>query len=83
MHEEPEVDFGANDEGFMIKNFGEPVKEASLTNTKMLRDNIYHINYPAPHDHEITINVSPCLPFYVPCPILFVHCCVKDENFID
>ncbi|EXB81235.1 Zinc finger protein CONSTANS-LIKE 14 [Morus notabilis] len=56
VHEEPEVDFGANDEGFMIKNFGELVKEASLTNTKMLGDNIYHINFPAPHDHEITIN---------------------------
>lgn len=55
--EEPEVAFGANDAGFTIKNFGELMREASLTNTKMLRD-VYHINCMSAHD-DMATNVSP------------------------
>ncbi|GMN49325.1 hypothetical protein TIFTF001_018487 [Ficus carica] len=53
--EEPEVAFGANDVGFTIKNFGELMREASLTNTKMLRD-VYHINCMSAHDDMATNN---------------------------
>jgi hypothetical protein len=58
-HEEPgtlEVAYGANDAGFMIKNFGELFKDTSLTNTKMLGD-MYQMNYPITHD-DMAFNVS-------------------------
>ncbi|KAI5351857.1 hypothetical protein L3X38_004748 [Prunus dulcis] len=51
-HEESgplEVTYGSNDSGFMIKNFGELMKETSLTDTKMFRD-LYQMNCPVGHD---------------------------------
>ncbi|PON91828.1 Zinc finger-domain containing protein [Trema orientale] len=54
VHEEPEAAYGVNDAGFVIKNFGELMKEGSLTNTKMFRD-IYQLNCPVAHD-DMTIN---------------------------
>ncbi|KAH0991983.1 hypothetical protein GBA52_003466 [Prunus armeniaca] len=51
-HEESgplEVTYGSNDSGFMIKNFGELMKETSLTDTKMFRD-MYQMNCPVGHD---------------------------------
>ncbi|KAL4638520.1 hypothetical protein ACB092_03G152500 [Castanea dentata] len=51
-HEEPgtlEVAYGGNDAGFMIKNFGELLKESSLPNAKILGD-MYPMNCPVTHD---------------------------------
>lgn len=65
-HEESsplEVAYGANDAGFMIKNFGELMKETSLTSSKILRD-IYQINCGMEHD-DILFNVSPACSLYL------------------
>lgn len=59
-HEETgtlEVAFGANDAGFMIKNFGELMKETSLTDTKLLGD-LYQMNCHIAHEN-MAYNVSP------------------------
>ena len=61
VDEELEAAYGANEEGFMIKNFGELTKEASLTNAKILRD-VYQFNCPVTHDDMIN-NVSPASIF--------------------
>ena len=58
-HEESsplEVAYGANDEGFVIKNFGELMKGTSLTSSKILGD-IYPINCTMEHD-DMLFNVS-------------------------
>jgi len=52
-----EIEYGANDAGFVIKNFGEPMKETSLTNTKML-GNMYQMNCSIVHDDMASFNVS-------------------------
>ena len=52
-----EIEYGANDAGFVIKNFGEPMKETSLTNTKML-GNMYQMNCSIVHDNMAPFNVS-------------------------
>ncbi|KAK0573804.1 hypothetical protein LWI29_013848 [Acer saccharum] len=46
---------GANDAVFMIKNFGELMKEASLSNTEMFGD-IYQMNCPITHDDIASFN---------------------------
>lgn len=51
-----EVAYCSNDAGFMIKNFGELMKETSLTSSKILGD-IYQINCPMGQD-DMTFNVS-------------------------
>ncbi|KAJ6934091.1 zinc finger proteinNSTANS-LIKE 15-like isoform X1 [Populus alba x Populus x berolinensis] len=50
-----EIEYGANDAGFVIKNFGEPMKETSLTNTKML-GNMYQMNCSIVHDDMAPFN---------------------------
>lgn len=52
-----EIEYGAKDAGFAIKNFGELMKETSLTNTKMLGD-MYQMNYSIAHDDVASFNVS-------------------------
>ncbi|KAH7570551.1 hypothetical protein JRO89_XS05G0131500 [Xanthoceras sorbifolium] len=47
--------YGANDAVFMIKNFGELMKEASLTNMEMFGD-IYQMNCPITHDDMASFN---------------------------
>jgi hypothetical protein len=59
-HEETgtlEVAYGANDAGFMIKNYGEFMKETSLNNAKMLGD-MFQMNCPISHD-DMAFSVSP------------------------
>ncbi|KAJ4838328.1 hypothetical protein Tsubulata_031749 [Turnera subulata] len=46
---------GSSDEGFMIKNIGEIMKETSLTNMKMLGD-IYQLNSAIPNDDMASFN---------------------------
>ena len=79
VHEEPEVAYGASDAGFMIKNFGELMKEGYLTNTKTLTD-IYQINCPIAHD-DISINVSPaCTSFIYPLvyySVIYIITCME------
>lgn len=58
-HEEAdtlEIAYDANDAGFVIKNFGELMKETSLTSAKMLGD-MYQINCPIAHD-DVAFNNS-------------------------
>ncbi|KAJ6944003.1 zinc finger proteinNSTANS-LIKE 15-like isoform X1 [Populus alba x Populus x berolinensis] len=50
-----EIEYGANDAGFVIKNFSEPMKETSLTNTKML-GNMYQMNCSIVHDDMAPFN---------------------------
>ncbi|KAK6241805.1 CCT domain - like 4 [Theobroma cacao] len=52
-----DVGYGGSDAGFMIKNFGELMKETSLSNAKMLGD-MCHINYTPPQDDMASINNS-------------------------
>ncbi|KAF3432334.1 hypothetical protein FNV43_RR27074 [Rhamnella rubrinervis] len=57
-HEESsplEVSYGANDAGFVIKNFGELMRETSLTSSKILGD-IYQINCAVEHDDMLFNN---------------------------
>jgi hypothetical protein len=59
-HEETgtlEVAYGANDAGFMIKNFGVLTKETPLNNTKMMGD-MFQMNCPIARD-DMAFNVSP------------------------
>ncbi|CAK7336095.1 unnamed protein product [Dovyalis caffra] len=50
-----EIEYGANDAGFVIKNFGELMKETSLTNTKMLGD-MYQMNCSIARDDMASFN---------------------------
>ncbi|KAJ6388256.1 hypothetical protein OIU77_026770 [Salix suchowensis] len=50
-----EIEYGAKDAGFAIKNFGELMKETCLTNTKMLGD-VYQMNYSIAHDDVASFN---------------------------
>ena len=52
-----EIEYGAKNAGFAIKNFGELMKETSLTNTKMLGD-MYQMNCSIAHDDVASFNVS-------------------------
>ncbi|KAL9386686.1 hypothetical protein Peur_019810 [Populus x canadensis] len=84
-----EIEYGANDAGFVIKNFGEPMKETSLTNTKML-GNMYQMNCSIVHDDMASFNL---LDLYVTGPVLHhllpiyanpsVHCSSKDVQFME
>ncbi|KAE8023746.1 hypothetical protein FH972_009414 [Carpinus fangiana] len=59
-HEETgtlEVAYGANDAGFMIKNFGEFMKETTLNNAKMLGD-MFQMNCPISHHDMAFSNIS-------------------------
>lgn len=79
-HEESEPledAYGSNDAGFMLKNFGELLKETSLTSSTILGD-IYQINCSMGHD-DITFNVSSsCCSMYLsdffPIIYLFTFC---------
>lgn len=66
-HEESsplEVVYGANDAGFVIKNFGELMKDTSLTNSKVLGD-IYQINCAMEHDDMLFNVSSACCLMYL------------------
>ncbi|GKU92844.1 hypothetical protein SLEP1_g6516 [Rubroshorea leprosula] len=59
-HEESsqlEVAYGGSDEGFMLKNFSDLLKDASMTNTKMLGD-IFHMSRPALHEDLASSNIN-------------------------
>ncbi|KAF5449270.1 hypothetical protein F2P56_029734 [Juglans regia] len=51
---ELEAAYGVNDAGFMVRNFGELMKETSLNKSKMFGD-LYQMNCPTAHD-DMAIN---------------------------
>ncbi|KAJ7945596.1 Zinc finger protein like [Quillaja saponaria] len=60
-----EVAYGASDGGYMVKNFGELMREASSTNKKMPKD-FYEMNSSMAYDdmasyNSISNNPTPCL----------------------
>jgi len=52
-----EIEYVANDAGFVIKDFGELMKETSSTSPKMLGD-MYQMNCSTAHDDMTSFNVS-------------------------
>lgn len=68
-----EAAYGSNDAVFMIKNFGELMKEASMTNTEFFGD-IYQMNCSITHDDMASFNVSSG------CSCLFRFCCFTVRN---
>ncbi|KAL5979227.1 hypothetical protein ACLOJK_019125 [Asimina triloba] len=87
-----DIGYGANEAGFMIKNYDELIKETSLANTKVLED-IYDMNCSSTHEdvsssgvrHLPSQNIvlaQECLPYLERSLLVIFICdiCFRKQN---